>query len=274
MNPLLFWHWRRNLLRIVSILMNFSHNLLHCIGEFMILIQDDLTVSFSVFDFLVRKREVLPVSRLDVFWSCRPGLIIRKCLRILQSRSGRAWLIAGLLLPVYGRRVGGTAGRWRWERIKSVPGRTPAQSHFRLRAGLLVIVNLLGELAEDVVDLIVDGDLAAPQLRPHSVLHLTPGPASVLVMATSSLMIGLRLSAGGEAIVKLSNDSVQEVQTAADIITETLPASVHYIIILYYIILQPDRPVGDIILLKVHWPYILSKERERDLQSNYLNYEI
>ena len=115
--------------------------------------------------------------------------------------------------------MGGTAGRWRRQRIKSVPGWTPAESHFRLRVDLLVIVNLLGELAEDVVNLIVDGDLTTPQLRPHSVLHLTPG--SVLVMARSSVLIGLRLSAGGQTVVKLSNDSVQEVQTAADIITET-----------------------------------------------------
>ena len=76
-------------------------------------------------------------------------------------------------------------------------------------------------------------------------------------------MIGLRLSAGGQTVVELSNDSIQEVQTAADIITEKRPDSELYYrhgncapvghIILYYII-----------LLKVHWPHILSKERERE----------
>ena len=55
-------------------------------------------------------------------------------------------------------------------------------------------------------------------------------------------MIGLGLSAGGQTVVKLSNDSIQEVQTAADIITETWPQ-------LNISQTDPGPPVGPLIIL-------------------------
>ena len=220
MNPLLFWHRRRNLFGVFRILVNISHDLLYCIGELMILIQDDLTV--SVFQFLVRKGEILSVCRLDVFGSGRSGLVIGERLGVLLpvvTSGPGAPLLRGLLLPIYGRRMGLGGGGRRGERIEPIPSWTSPEPHFRLLVDLLVIVDLLSELGEDVIYLIIDGQMTAPQLWPHPVLHLTPGPGSVPLMADLSLVIGLRLSTGGQAVIKLSNDSIEEIQTAPYVIT-------------------------------------------------------
>ena len=202
----------------------------------MVLIQNDFSI--SALYFVVRKREVVSV-RLDTR-HLGPGLLIRQGLGVAHPLSSTSTcpgpaaaagpiLAAGavlgprlrLLLPVDGRRVGGAArgrvwrleaaGHWRrWQRVESVPGRTSAQADFIFLGLLVVEVDLLGQLAEDVVDLLVDGGVAAPELGPHPVLAAA-GPASAVV--------SLGLCAGGQTLVKLSDNSVQQVQAAPDIVT-------------------------------------------------------
>ena len=154
-----------------------------------------------------------------------PGLVIGECLGVLQPGVSRglvgALLLCRLLLSIDWRWVClSAAGRRRRERIEPVPGGTSAQPHFRFLVDLFVIVNLLSQLAEDVIDLIVDGEMTAPQLRPDLLLHVAPAsPGPVPLMAGESLVC-FRLSAGGQAIIELPNNSVEKVQTTSDVITE------------------------------------------------------
>ena len=76
-------------------------------------------------------------------------------------------------------------GRRRGQRIESVACWTPTQSDVVRLHSLLVLVYFLRQLAEDVVNLVIDGQVAAPQLWPHLVLRGSPLLTSRLGLVTS-----------------------------------------------------------------------------------------
>ena len=118
----------------------------------------------------------------------------------------------------------GGRGGWRWQRIEPVSGRTATESDFIFLNFFLVQIDFFRQLAENVVNLFVDGQLAAPNLRLDLVLRLTSpllSSGSGSDARPESRRIGLGLCTGGQAVVKLSDDSIKKIQTAPDIIAET-----------------------------------------------------
>ena len=99
--------------------------------------------------------------------------------------------------------MGGCAW-WDRQRVESAPSWAPRHNCCLLGHFLLLCVDLLRQLAEDVVDLLVDGEVAAAQAVPAK------GASPVRC---------LRLGAGRQSVVKLADHPVQQVETASHVVT-------------------------------------------------------
>ena len=98
-------------------------------------------------------------------------------------------------------------GRARWDRQRVEPASSWTSRHHRCLLGnpLLLRVDLLGQLAEDVIDLLVDGEPAAAK--------------AISAQRTSSVRRKLGLCARRQTVVELSDHSVQQVETATNVVT-------------------------------------------------------
>ena len=111
--------------------------------------------------------------------------------------------------------MGGSAGwdrgaRWdraRWDRQRVEPASSWTSRHHRCLLGnpLLLRVDLLGQLAEDVIDLLVDGEPAAAK--------------AISAQRTSSVRRKLGLCARRQTVVELSDHSVEQVEAASNVVT-------------------------------------------------------
>ena len=125
---------------------------------------------------------------------------------IFPSTRAGASLARGLFPSVDRRWMGGRASA-RWDRQRVEPASSWTSRHHRCLLGnpLLLRVDLLGQLAEDVIDLLVDGEPAAAK--------------AISAQRTSSVRRKLGLCARRQTVVELSDHSVEQVKAASDVVT-------------------------------------------------------
>ena len=102
------------------------------------------------------------------------------------------------------------SARWdraRWDRQRVKPASSWTSRHHCGLLGnpLLLRVDLLGQLAEDVIDLLVDGEPAAAK--------------AISAQRSSSVRRKLGLSTRRQTLVELSDHSVEQVQAASNVVT-------------------------------------------------------
>ena len=98
-------------------------------------------------------------------------------------------------------------GRARWDRQRVEPASSWTSRHHRCLLGnpLLLRVDLLGQLAEDVIDLLVDGEPAAAK--------------AISAQRSSSVRRKLGLCTRRQTVVELSDHSVEQVEAASNVVT-------------------------------------------------------